>query len=79
MNITNASNFRANLYRLMDEVADEHIPLVITGRRSNVVMVSEEDWKAILETLYLTSISGFVESIEEAKKGPFFPESLLKW
>lgn len=48
-NIT-ASEARANLYRLIDEAAASHQPILITGKRNNAVLVSEEDWSAVQET-----------------------------
>lgn len=65
MNILNATEARAKLYALIDETAASHQPIVITGKRSNAVLVSEEDWNAITETLYLLSIPGMRESIRE--------------
>ena len=69
-----ASEARANLYRLLDETAESHKPIRITGKRNNGVLVSEEDWAAIQETLYLLSIPGMRESI---KKGMETPTSKL--
>ncbi len=54
---------RANLYKLLDEVAETHEPIFITGKRANAVLVSEEDWRAIEETVYLLGIPGMRESI----------------
>ncbi len=65
MSIVTASAARANLYRLIDETAASHQPLVITGKRNSAVLVSEDDWEAIQETLYLLSIPGMRESIHE--------------
>ena len=59
----NATEARANLYKLMDETSASHEPVVITGKRSNSVLLAEEDWNAINETLYLVSIPGMRESI----------------
>jgi len=59
------SEARSNLYRLMDEVASSHEPVFITGKRTNAVLVSEDDWRSIQETLYLLSIPGMRESIRE--------------
>ena len=65
MNILNATEARAKLYTLIDETAVSHQPVKITGKRGNAVLVSEEDWNAISETLYLLSVPGMRESIKE--------------
>lgn len=67
MTITEA---RRALYRLVDEVQASHEPVRITGRRGTGVLVSEEDWSAIQETLSLHAIPGMVESILEGMKTP---------
>ena len=63
MTILNATEARSRLYKLIDEAATTHQPIVITGKRGNAVLISEEDWNAIKETLYLLSIPGMRESI----------------
>ena len=63
MTTMSATEARANLYRLIDEVGASHEPVLITGKRNNVVLVAEDDWRAIEETLYLLSIPGMRESI----------------
>jgi prevent-host-death family protein len=65
MTAITASEARANLYRLIDEAASSHQPLLITGKRNNAVLVSAEDWEAIQETLFLLSVPGMRESIRE--------------
>jgi len=60
-----ASDARKNLYRLLDEVTDEHEPVLITGKRNNAVLVSEDEWRAIQETLHLAAIPGMVASIRK--------------
>lgn len=65
MTVLNATEARAKLYSLIDEAAITHQPIVITGKRSNAVLVSEDDWNAISETLHLLSIPGMRESIKE--------------
>ena len=65
MTILNATEARSKLYTLIDEAASSHQPIVITGKRSNAVLVSEEDWNAISETLFLVSIPGMRESIKK--------------
>lgn len=65
-----ASEARANLYRLIDEVANSHQPLLISGKRNKAVLISEEDWQAIQETLYLLSVPGMRESVREGMATP---------
>jgi len=61
---------RSRLYRLIDETAETHQPILITGKRANAVLVSEADWQAIKETLYLLSVPGMRESIHQGKHTP---------
>ncbi len=70
MTAITASEASANLYRLIDEAASSHQPLLITGKRNKAVLISEEDWKAIQETLFLLSIPGMRESIREGMNTP---------
>jgi len=70
MQTLSASTARTNLYRLIDETAESHQPLVITGKRNNAVLVSAEDWSAMQETLFLLSIPGMRESIREGMNTP---------
>ncbi|MDP3331781.1 MAG: type II toxin-antitoxin system Phd/YefM family antitoxin [Methylococcaceae bacterium] len=65
MQTLTASEARANLYRLIDQTAESHQPIAITGKRANAVLLSAEDWSAIQETLYLLSVPGMRESILE--------------
>jgi antitoxin YefM len=65
-----ASEARSKLYRLIDETATSHQPILITGKRANAVLVAEEDWRAIQETVYLLSIPGMRESIREGLNTP---------
>ncbi|WP_026279796.1 type II toxin-antitoxin system Phd/YefM family antitoxin [Thioalkalivibrio sp. ALJ16] len=65
-----ATEARSNLYRLIDETAESHEPIVITGKRNNAVLLSESDWSAIQETLYLLSVPGMRESIREGMETP---------
>ena len=68
MTILNVTEARAKLYSLIDETQETHRPVVITGKRGNAVLVSEEDWNAIAETLHLMSVRGMSESIKEGLK-----------
>jgi prevent-host-death family protein len=65
MTTITATKARNNLYSLIDEANDSHIPIQITGKRGNAVLVSEGDWRAISETIHLSTIPGMVESIKE--------------
>jgi antitoxin YefM len=64
------SKARANLYKLLEEAGETHEPLIITGKRGNAVLLAEEDWRAIQETLFLLSIPGMRESIREGLDTP---------
>jgi len=65
MTTLNVTEARSKLYTLIDETASTHKPIIITGKRSNAVLLSEEDWNAISETMYLLSIPGMRESIRD--------------
>lgn len=71
MSIISATKARAQLYQLLDQVASTHEPVVITGKRSNAVLLSEEDWKSVQETLHLLSVPGMRESIREGMTEPW--------
>jgi len=70
MTILTASEARANLYRLIDQTAESHQPIFISGKRTVAVLLSEDDWKAIQETLFLLSVPGMRESIKEGMAEP---------
>ena len=65
METVNATNARSNLYQLIDEVVISHEPIQITGKRNKAVLIAEEDWSAIQETLFLLSIPKMRESIKK--------------
>ncbi|MEZ7859173.1 MAG: type II toxin-antitoxin system Phd/YefM family antitoxin [Porticoccaceae bacterium] len=65
MTTVNVTEARANLYKLIDDTTVNHEPVVITGKRGNAVLLAEDDWKAINETLHLLSVPGMRESILE--------------
>lgn len=75
-----ASAARAKLYSLLDKAASSHQPIQITGKRNNAILIAEEDWRAIQETLYLISIPGMKKSIQKGLKTPVEKCSKeLKW
>ena len=65
-----ATGARAQFFQLIERVAQEHQPIQIVGRRANAVLVSEEDWKAIQETLNLLSVPGMRDSIRKGMREP---------
>lgn len=68
MTTIKATEARAKLFQLLDQAAESHEPIQITGKRGNAVLISEGDWRAIQETLYLLSIPGMRESIRRGLK-----------
>jgi len=68
MTTITATSARDKLYSLIDEANSSHIPIQITGKRGNAVLVSEGDWKAISETIHLSAIPGMVDSIKKGMK-----------
>jgi prevent-host-death family protein len=65
MKTINVTNARKELYKLIDQIQDAHEPVYITGKNNSAVLLSVEDWRAIEETMFLTSIPGMRESIIE--------------
>ena len=80
MSTLTATEARKRLYKLVDDVAESHDPIQIVGKRNSAVLVSEEDWRAIQETLYLSSIPEMRESIRDGLKTPVEEcEEVLDW
>jgi len=65
-----ATEARKRLYRLIDELAESHEPVHITGKRASAVLLSEEDWRSVQETLHLLSVPGMRESIRKGLQTP---------
>ena len=65
-----ATEARTKLYRLIDQTSSSHKPILITGKRGNAVLVSEDDWRSIQETIYLLNIPGMRESIRKGLATP---------
>jgi len=72
----NASAARQNFFRLIENTVKNHEPIMVTSKQGNVVIISEEDYRAIQETLYLLSVPGMRESILEGKNAA--PEECIK-
>ena len=75
-----ASEARAGLYRLIDQTAESHQPVMIAGKRAKAVLISAEDWEAMQETLYLLAVPGMRESIKQAMAEPLArSKRSVKW
>ncbi len=70
MAILSATEARTKLYRLIDQASLSHEPIVITGKRGNAVLISEDDWRSIQETMYLLNIPNMRESIRGGLSTP---------
>lgn len=70
MDYINATNARKDLFNLISNTNIDHVPVHISGPRGNAVLISEDDWNSIQETLYLHSVPGLAQSILEARAEP---------
>lgn len=70
MTTITATQARKTLYNLVDDVSQSHEPVQIAGKRHSAVLISEDDWRSIQETLYLASIPGMKDSIIRGLKTP---------
>jgi len=80
MSTINITNARKNLYRIVDSVNASHEPIHISGKNGSAVLIGEDDWKSIEETMYLLSIPGMRDSIVEGMNTPLDSlDSSLDW
>ncbi len=80
MTTVTVTEARKKLFRLVDEASSSHEPVHITGKRGGAILISEDDWKSVQETLYLLSVPGMRESIREGLRMPVRKCSkALKW
>ncbi|MBN2865414.1 MAG: type II toxin-antitoxin system Phd/YefM family antitoxin [Thiotrichales bacterium] len=70
MTTLNSTVARSNFYGLIAQVNESHQPITITGKKGNAVLIAEEDWSAINETLFLLGTPNMRESIVEGLKTP---------
>ncbi len=70
MNMYTTSQARANLFKIIDHASGAHEPIYIIGKKNKVVLIAEEDYRAMAETLYITSVPGLKDSILKASKEP---------
>lgn len=79
---TNITNFRKNIFALLEQTIKYNEPVNISTKDGNAVMISEEDYNGLMETLYLTSIPGMKENIVEGLHTPLedcIPEDEVEW
>lgn len=84
MSITNISNFRKNLFEFTEQVINFNEPLTVTSKSGNIVILSEEDYNAFIETLYIVSVPGMEEELTRLKNTPsdsneFISEEEVNW
>lgn len=82
MSAINITNARKELYNLVEDVNLYSEPTLIVSKKGNSVLISESDWNAIQETIYLNSIPGMVESIKEGMDTAIedcVPEEDVEW
>ena len=70
MTSVSVTTARTTLYRLIAKLQDGEAPVLITGKKGNAVLLSEQDWRAIEETLFLVSIPNMADSIKKGMKEP---------
>ena len=70
MDTINVTNARKNLYRIIKSISDSHEPIHVSGKNGSVVIIAEEDWKAIEETLFLTTDPKLRKSIIDGMNEP---------
>lgn len=66
-----SSEARKNFLRIIDQVAESHIPITVKGKRNNAVIISENDWEDIQETLYIASHPELHKALVEGINTPF--------
>lgn len=82
MSTINITNARKDLYNLVENVNRFHEPTLIVGKKANAVLISEDDWSAIQETLYLNAILGMTKSILEGAEESLedcVSEDMVSW
>ena len=79
---TNITNFRKNIFGILEQTIKYNEPVNISTKDGNAVIISEEDYNGLMETLYLSSISKLKEDIMEGMKTPLsecVPENEVEW
>lgn len=79
---TNITNFRKNILGLLEQTIKFNEPVNISTKDGNAVVLSEEDYNGLMETLYLCSIPGMKEKVMEGLNTPLnecLPENEVEW
>lgn len=79
---TNITNFRKNIFSLLEQTIKYNEPVNISTKDGNAVIISEEDYNGLMETLYLCSVPGMKEMLIEGLKTPLddcLPETEVQW
>ena len=79
---TNITNFRKNIFAILEQTIKYNEPVNISTKSGNAVIISEEDYNGLMETLYLSSIPNIKEKIIDGMNNPLnecIPENEVEW
>ena len=76
---TNATNFRKNLFEMIEQTIKFNEPVNISTKSGNAVLISEEEYNSLLETLYLSSVPGMKEKLLDGAKKPLEECDEFEW
>lgn len=76
---TNATNFRKNIFEMLDQTIKYNEPVNISTKSGNAVLISEDEYNSLVETLYLTSIPGMKEKLQEGINTPIEECEEFEW
>ncbi len=82
MTNTNITNFRKDIYELLEQTIKYNEPINISTKNGNAIVLSEEDYNNLIETLYISSVPGLKEDIIEGLNEPLedcVAEDEVKW
>jgi PHD/YefM family antitoxin component YafN of YafNO toxin-antitoxin module len=79
---TNITDFRKNVFTILDQIIKYNEPVIVSTKSGNAVIISEEDYNGLIETLYFYSVPGMKEKIIEGLRTPLeecLPENQVQW
>ena len=79
---TNATNFRKNMFQILEQTIKYNEPVNISTKDGNAIVISEEDYNGLMETMYLSSIPEMRDNIKEGLNAPIsecVPEDQVEW